>query len=71
MCFRMCSVLALLTAYQIEQGFQEVKNYAQTHEVLLPRVFTYFSSFWLIRNFQNFYFIVFMCTVNHVAQTTI
>lgn len=43
MCLRMCSVLALLPACQNEQGFQEVKNYAQTKEVLLPRFFTYFS----------------------------
>ncbi|CAI6376517.1 unnamed protein product [Macrosiphum euphorbiae] len=49
MCLRMCSVLPLLSAYQIEQGFQEVKTYAQTHEVILPRFFTYFSSFWLLR----------------------
>ncbi|KAL4126477.1 hypothetical protein QTP88_010699 [Uroleucon formosanum] len=34
MCLRMCSVLALLPVYQIEQGFQEVKNYAQTHKFL-------------------------------------
>lgn len=43
MCLRMCSVLALLPVYQIEQGFQEVKNYAQTHKVILPKFFTYFS----------------------------
>lgn len=40
---KICSVLALLPAYQIDQGFQEVKDYAQTHKVLLPRFFTYFS----------------------------
>jgi len=43
MCLRMCTVLALLPAYQIEQGFQEIKNYAQANEVLMPRFFTYFS----------------------------
>jgi len=43
MCLRMCTVLALLPAHQIEQEFQEVNNYAQSNEVLLPRFFTYFS----------------------------
>lgn len=53
----MCSVLALLPDYQIEQGFQEVKNYAQTHEVLLPRFFTYFSSFRLIKKGPEYLFV--------------
>ncbi|XP_016660058.1 uncharacterized protein LOC107883814 [Acyrthosiphon pisum] len=49
MCLKMCSVLALLPAHQIEMGFQEIKNHAQNYGVLLPRFFTYMSSFWLTR----------------------
>ncbi|CAI6359310.1 unnamed protein product [Macrosiphum euphorbiae] len=49
MCLRMCAALALLPANKIEQGFQEIKNYAHNNEILIPRFFTYFSSFWLIR----------------------
>ena len=43
MCLKMCSVLALLPAHQIEMGFQEIKNHAQNYGVLLPRFFTYMS----------------------------
>ncbi|XP_060855076.1 uncharacterized protein LOC132932730 [Metopolophium dirhodum] len=49
MCLRMCAVLALLPAHQIEQGFQDIKMHAQNNGVLLPRFFTYFTSFWLTR----------------------
>ncbi|XP_060855406.1 uncharacterized protein LOC132933094 [Metopolophium dirhodum] len=49
MCLRMCAVLALLPAHQIEQGFQDIKMHAQNNSVLIPRFFTYFTSFWLTR----------------------
>ncbi|KAL5245907.1 hypothetical protein ACI65C_013315 [Semiaphis heraclei] len=49
MCLRMCAVLALLPAHQIEQGFQDIKMHAQNNGVLMPRFFTYFSSFWITR----------------------
>lgn len=37
MCLRMCAVLALLPAHQIEQGFQEIRNHARNNGVLMPR----------------------------------
>lgn len=43
MCLKMCAVLALLPAHQIEMGFQEIRNYAQNNGVVLPRFFTYIS----------------------------
>ncbi|XP_060855532.1 uncharacterized protein LOC132933237 [Metopolophium dirhodum] len=49
MCIKMTAALALLPHYEIERGYQEIKNYAQANVVQLPRFFTYFSSFWVIR----------------------
>lgn len=43
MCIKMTAALALLPHYEIERGFQEVKNYVQSNQVQLPRFFTYFS----------------------------
>ncbi|XP_050430408.1 uncharacterized protein LOC126839253 isoform X2 [Adelges cooleyi] len=48
-CFKMCAALALLPANRVEEGFQEVKNHAANNNVLLPRFFTYFTSYWLTR----------------------
>jgi len=40
---KMTAALALLPHYEIERGYQEIKNYAQANVVQLPRFFTYFS----------------------------
>lgn len=42
-CVRMIAALALLPHNLIENGFQDVKNYALAKEVQLPRFFTYFA----------------------------
>eukprot|EP00102_Acyrthosiphon_pisum_P016294 XP_008187200.1 PREDICTED: uncharacterized protein LOC100569497 isoform X3 [Acyrthosiphon pisum] len=49
MCLKMMMVLALLPANEIEDGFQDIKDYALVNDVNMARFFTYFSSFWLVQ----------------------
>lgn len=43
MCLKMLMVLPLLPANDIEEGFQDIKNYALVHNINMARFFTYFS----------------------------
>ena len=42
MCVKMTAALALLPEDQIETGFEDIKIYAQTNNVQLPRFFYIF-----------------------------
>jgi len=45
MCVKITAALALLPHHLIERGFENIKTYAQDHQVQLPRFFTYFARY--------------------------
>lgn len=45
MCLKMMMVFALLPANEIEDGFQDIKDYALLNDVNMARFFTYFSRY--------------------------